>query len=167
MIDPSQMQAMQEMLAPAAGGPPPMAPPTEGAIPMGGPVMAAQPEAEPKAPPLLLPPSLGRQLAEGYVEQVKQMSQLFADHAGYPDDYKRYPVKAQVNAWFLRDPRQDPLTLKQQGLSPVEIRDKVYPLRRVLLKMAGPRPEDRVKFVAQMKAERARAATVDEGAPPR
>jgi hypothetical protein len=161
------MQAVAEAMGPAAGGPPPIPPPMDGAVPpMGGPVMADQPQVEEKQPPLMLPPTLAKRLAQGYVDQVKQMAQLFADHTGHPDDFKRFPLRAQVEAYYRRNPKADPLALKEQGLSAVEIRDKVYPLRRILLKMAGPRPEDRVKYARRMKAERARLDRVEEGASP-
>jgi hypothetical protein len=118
---------------------------------------------EPKKPPLLLPPTLAKQLARGYVDTARQMAGLLTDHVGPPDDFSRFTQKQQVQAWYKRDLRQDPLALKDQGLSDVEIRDKVYPLRRVLLKMVGPSPKDRVRFVQRMQAERARIDTLPAG----
>lgn len=160
MIDPGQIaQPMpppsdpRMAMAPAMGAPPPLpAPPgAEPALPAMGPVPgeAAPPE---KKPPLLLPPKVARALAEGYVEQVRSMASMIADQVGPPDDFEKFKVKERVRAWYKRNPSMDPIALKEQGLSPVEIRDKVYPLRRVLLKMVGPSPTARAKFAAQMKA---------------
>lgn len=160
MVDPQQMAAMAGAMQPAVGGPPAAPQPMDPTAPMGGPVMAAQPQPEQKKPPLLLPPTLAKSLANGYVDQVKAMSQLIADQSGPPDDFTRFPLKEQVAAWHKRDARQNPYELKQQGMSDTEIRDKVYPLRPILLKMAGPRPIDRVKFAQKMKAERERMATI-------
>lgn len=126
---------------------------------MAGP-MGPPPDEQPKKPPLLLPPQLATKLAQGYVDQARSMGQMIADQTGPPDDFERFPIREQVSAWHKRDIRQDPILLKEQGLTPTEIRDKVYPLRRILLKMAGPRPEDRVKYAARMKAEREKAATI-------
>lgn len=163
MIDPVAMQQMADAIQPAMGGAPaPAVPPPDGMMPPPGPgagPMGPGPE-QPKKPPLLLPPKLAKQLAMGYVEQARSMAQLIADQTGPPDDFERFPLKEQVKAYYKRDIRQDPLSLKEQGLTPTEIRDKVYPLRRILLKMAGPRPTDRVKFVQRMKAERARLDTI-------
>lgn len=149
MIDPGQLAAM-----------PAQAPvdPTAQAM------LAADPGAQApasKQPPLLLPPRLATQIARGYVDQAQSMAKLVADQAGPPDDFERYPVKEQVAAYFKRDARHDPLALQEQGLSATEIRDKVYPLRRILLKMAGPRPADRVKFAERMMAERQKLAMVE------
>ena len=160
MIDPAAMQGMVDAMQPAVGGPP--APPGPELAPpaMGGPVMAAQPKPEEKKPPLLLPPALAKQLAQGYVDQVRQMSQLVADHTGPPDEFERFPLKEQVKAWRKRDIRQDPILLKEGGASPTEIRDQVYPLRRILLKMAGPRPKDRAVYAARMREESAKLDTI-------
>ena len=157
MIDPAvlaQMPPEAQAQAPVPAPPEMMPPPGPGMGPMG------EPPPPPKKPPLLLPPKLAKQLAQGYVDQARQMAQLIAEQTGPPDEFERFPLKEQVKAWYKRDARQDPYALKEQGLSDVEIRDKVYPLRRVLLKMAGPRPEDRVRFTQRMKAERARLDTV-------
>lgn len=178
MIDPAQLGAMTEAIQPALGGPPaapPPMPPGPPALPGGEPPMAPPPvdpaalgmapPEEPKKPPLLLPPRLARQLAQGYVDQARTMARQVADFTGPPDDFTRMPLKAQVQAWYKRDARQDPYALKEQGLSDVEIRDKVYPLRRVLLKMAGPRPADRAAFARKMKEERARTDMLQGEAP--
>lgn len=165
-ISPQQGQALvagMSNMAPPPEGPPPGPPgmppqmPTEpqGPIPQG-PVMAAPNAAPAKKPPLLVPPDMAQELAQGYVDQSKTMAQSMADFTGHPKDYSRMPLKDQVTAWNKRDGRQDPYALKEQGLSPTEIRDKVYPLRRVLLKLAGPRPKDRAKFAQKMQAESAK-----------
>lgn len=167
MIDPAAMAKMAGALQPAVGaGGPPMVPPPE-AGPMMMPPPMGGPPPEPEKPHLILPPKLAKSLAQGYVDQVRQMAQMLADQAGVPDEFQRFSLKDQVKAYYKRDARQDPLALKDQGLSDIEIRDKVYPLRRILLKMAGPRPDDRVKFAQRMKAERARLDTIqgDDTAP--
>jgi hypothetical protein len=168
VIDPAAMQQMQALppeaqvpvappMPPGLGMPvPPMGP---GAGPMGAP---AEPQ---KKPPLLLPPRLAKQLAQGYVDAARQNAQLISDVTGPPDDFERFPLKEQVKAWHKRDIRQDPYALREQGLSDVEIRDKVYPLRRILLKMVGPSPTDRAKFAARMRAERMRADRIEGESP--
>lgn len=128
----------------------------------GMPAGPGGPPQEQKKPPLILPPRLAKQMAQGYVDQVRAMSQQLADYAGHPDEYQRMSLKDQVSAWYRRDPRHDPLALKDQGLSDAEVRDKVYPLRKILLKLAGPRPKDRVAFARRMKEERAKQATLQE-----
>lgn len=150
-----QMQAMPpEAQAPVA----PPVPPGPGVGPMGE--MVAPPE-EKKKPPLLLPPRLAKQLARAYVDSAREMAQKISDITGPPDEFERYSTKEQVKAWYKRDIRQDPYALREEGKSDVEIRDAVYPLRRILLKMIGPSPTERAKFAARMKAERAKADTIE------
>jgi hypothetical protein len=159
MIDPSQVQGMVDAMAPAVGAAPP-GPPADPSLPQQGPVMAAPAQAEPKKPPMVLPSSLVKSLAQGYVDMTKSMAQSLTQQVGVPEEFERFQLRDQVSAWYKRDVRQDPYALKQEGLSPVEIRDKVYPLRRVLLKLAGPRPRDKSDFARRMKAERAKSATL-------
>lgn len=169
MIDPGLMQQalpaqppamppgpdpMASALGAAVGGPPAgmETPPNIPPEAMGAPPMGMPPPEE-KKPPLLLPPKLARELAEGYVEQVRSMAGMIAEQAGPPDDFQRFKLTEQVRAWNKRNPAVDPLALREQGLGPTEIRDKVYPLRRLMLKMVGPSPTDRAKYAARMKAE--------------
>lgn len=120
---------------------------------------------EKKKPPLLLPPKLARELAQGYVDQVRSMSSMISEQTGPPEEFERMKVKDQVRAWNKRNPTADPQALKEQGLSPVEIRDKVYPLRRVMLKMVGPNPTERARFAERMKAESLKTDTITSSDP--
>ena len=134
-----------------------------------GPGMPLGPEGappeEPKKPAMLLPPTLAKKLARAYVDTAQAMAQQISDQTGPPDEFERFAIREQVKAYYKRDIRVDPLLLKEEGKTPTEIRDQVYPLRRILLKMSGPRPEDRVKFAQKMKTERARLDKL-EGATP-
>lgn len=168
MIDPSQLPPgpppmpmgspgpLGEAMAPAIGAGPLGPPPAQEPMPPGGsPVMAADgmPSEPEKKPPLLLPPALARQMAQGYVDQARTMAGMIADQTGPPEEFERMKVADQVRAWNKRNPKMDPYALKEEGLSPSEIRDKVYPLRRILLKMSGTRPTERARFAQRMKAE--------------
>lgn len=88
--------------------------------------------------------------AQSYVDRVKEMAGRVADMAGHGINDKSFTLSQQVEAWNKRNINVDPLEMQQNGASPKDIRDAVFPLRAILLKKAGPNPSDRVRYSQKM-----------------
>lgn len=99
--------------------------------------------------------------AERYVDKIKEMAGRVADLASHGINDQPFTLSQQVEAWNKRNINVDPLELQQQGMSPVDIRDQVFPLRAILLKKAGINPIDRVRYSQKMQ-DASQALSADE-----
>lgn len=144
----------------------PVAPPVAPIPPMEG--LPQLPQAEPGAPPptpgldapqpgqpkkkaMTLPPDLAQRIARAYADKAVEMAATLASQSGPPDGAVPYATRKQIKMWRSRDPLVDVSALREQGVSESEISRQAYPLRSVLLALAGRSPLEKVRYAQHMK----------------
>lgn len=137
-------------------GPPPVPPGPPAPAGMPGP-----PEGGPKKKPMVLPAVLAHDIARAYADRAVQMAATLASTAGPPDGAVPYTAAKQIKMWRSRDPSVDVAALRAQGVGEPEIMRQAYPLRTLLMTLAGRTPLERLKYAQHMKNTSASYADVD------
>lgn len=144
-------------VGPVAPPVPPVAPlsPMEGLPPEPGtppPVPGMEPPPPgPKKKPMVLPSDLAHQIARAYADKAVELAASLATQSGPPDGAVPYSTRKQVRMWRARDPSVDVAALRAAGTSESEIMRQAYPLKSVLLALAGRTPLERVRYAQHMK----------------
>ena len=118
-----------------------------------------EPPPDPAQELMLLPDWLVDQIARRQLEREQAMATKMAEFFGPPPGHVEYTLEDQLLLWratpkHLSDPEERHRAMwemQEAGKSPTEIRDAVWPLRAVMLKMASSEPTGQVRYAARMQ----------------
>ena len=121
----------------------------------GAPMMMPQPQ--PKKAPSVVPPELGRRIADAYNKKKHEIASIMAADYGEARGMIGADERAQLVAW--RATPYNPIdlprlmaTMKSHGMGNDDIVDTIYPLRRSLVTIGHRTWEEKVAFSDRMNA---------------